>query len=108
MDNDLKLPIFDWFVGDVFSKFGNCYVGSVGALSIFNNAFCYKVCLDRSGETALLRCDCYDVLTISEPQAHITAEFEGTPEGWSDVQQWLVDRYSDYINAGRNKLSVEF
>ena len=107
MEN-VYIPVFDWFVGDVFSKQGNCYVGSVGAEGISSNAFCYKVWLERNDDGVKLVCIVYDCLTANDSDKHQKADFSGDEQGFTDLKHWLNSKYEDYLKAGRNKLKLSF
>ncbi len=104
---EIKLPLLSWFVGDVYAKFGNRYVGSVGAVNIAANAFCYVAWLDRSGDVPLLKCESYDVLNRNNTDAHEAAEFPATEDGLREANEWVNTRYSEYLAAGKNKLTVK-
>ncbi len=106
--SEIELPIFDWFIGDPFSKYGNLYVGSYGATSLSANAFCYQVLYDRSGEAPLFKCRCYDVISKNDDSSHNTAQFDGTVDGLHELKQWLDQQLANYIQEGRNKLVYKF
>ena len=104
----VKIPIFEWFIGDVFSSKGNRYTGAVGATSLSANAFCYQVWLERNDGNTELFAIAYDVLTQATANELEPAKFNGDAEGWTDVCDWLNGQYDKYIADGRNKLTVEF
>ncbi len=104
----VSIPIFEWFIGDVFSKKGNTYVGSFGATSIQSNAFCYRVWLERTEEGAFLKGETYDVLTAQDADAHAFSSFDGSEDGWHSMQDWLNGQLSEYLQNKRNELMVSF
>lgn len=104
----VNIPIFEWFIGDVFSSKGNRYIGSVGATTITANAFCYQVWLERNDGNTELFAIAYDVLTRNEAIESTPVKFNGDAEGWKSVCDWLNERYDKYIADARNKLTVEF
>ena len=107
MDN-IYVPVFDWFIGDIFSKQGNCYVGSVGAEGISSNAFCYKVWLERGDDGCKIVCVVYDCLTANDPDKHQKSEFSGDEQGFSEAKDWMNSKFADYLKNGRNKLKLIF
>ena len=104
----VSIPIEEWFVGDVFSKKGNCYVGSVGATSISSNAFCYRVWLERTDEGPKLKGETYDVLTASDPDQHQFVAFDWDESGWLQMCGWLDRAYEAYLQEKRTELVVAF
>ena len=105
---NVYVPVLDWFVGDIFSKQGNCYVGSVGAEGIESNAFCYKVWLQREDDGCKIICEVYDCLTTTNFDKHQRAEFLGDEQGFNEAKKWINSKYTDYISAGRDKIRLTF
>ena len=43
MKNVVEVPTLNWFESNPWAKVGNKYAGSIGATSINNNAFLYRI-----------------------------------------------------------------
>jgi hypothetical protein len=105
----LIVPKLGWLSGDKFSTHGNTYTGSVDAVSLSFNAFCYKLEVNKEdAENPIIKAQSYDVLTKNQPDEHKYADFPLSDEGRDQVLQWLNERYDDYLDAGRNEVPVKF
>ncbi len=103
------VPLMGWLSGDKFSSHGNTYTGSVDAVSLGFNAFCYKLSVDKTDEAnPLIFAESYDVLTKNQPEAHKTASFPLSEEGREQTHAWLVERYEEYLAADRDEVPVSF
>lgn len=113
MKKDIREKIFVpkivWLSGDKFSSHGNTYTGSVDSVSLSFNAFCYKLIVNKEdADHCFILAQSYDVLTKNEPGEYKSAQFPLTDEGREETQEWLLERYKEYLDAKRNEIPVTF
>lgn len=107
---EFKIPPLNWFESNPWVKVGNQYTGSIGAVSINNNAFLFRINFYRKEEGNQLVAEVYD--SISEMDKEITEYpskvFEATEDGRKEMIEWLEFQYSDYLNQGKDKLKIHY
>ena len=60
MNDVIKIPPLNWFESNPWAKVGNQYTGSVGADSIQNNAFLFRINYYRKDKGNFLVAESYD------------------------------------------------
>lgn len=110
MEKVITIPPLNWFESNSWAKVGNKFTGSIGATSINNNAFLFRINYYRKEEGNQLVAEAYD--SISEMDKEITEytskAFEGTEEGREEMIEWLEFQYSEYLNEEKDKLRIHF
>lgn len=110
MKKVITIPPLNWFESNPWAKVGNKYTGSIGATSINNNAFLFRINYYRKEEGNQLVAEVYD--SISEMDTDVTEytsrNFEGTEDGRKEMIEWLEFQYSEYLKEGKDKLKIHY
>ena len=105
----IDIPTLNWFQANPWDKIGNVYTGSVGADSIKNNAFLFKITFYRKDDGDEFVADVYDSFAQLDPSLErVSNTFPATQDGRVDMIEWLDFQYKDFCDSGRNKLQVEY
>ena len=103
------VPKMGWLSGDKFSDHGNTFTGSVDAVSLSFNAFCYKITVTTERDKEhFMTVSSYDVITKNQPESYKTEQFPLTEEGREQAHAWLIERYEEYLDADRDEIPVSF
>ena len=104
------IPKYEWFVGQPWENKGNEYTGSIGAKSINNNAFNYKLNFLREENGAIFDAQVYDSIEQmdTEKSDYLSKTFEGTEKGREEMIEWLEFQYQEFLNEGKDKIKIHF
>ena len=109
MSEKFDIPTLNWFESNPWAKVGNKYTGSVGAVSISNNAFLFRINYYRRDEGSFLVADVYDSISkVESPDEFVSRTFEGSEQGRTDMIEWLEFMYAEFVNEGKDKLKIDF
>ena len=110
MENVIKIPPLNWFESNPWSKVGNQFTGSVGAVSIQNNAFLFRINFYRKDEGPILVAESYDsILELDKSVTEYeTKQFEGTEQGREEMIDWLENQYNEFVSSGKSNKKIEF
>ena len=110
MKNVVEVPTLNWFESNPWAKVGNKYAGSIGATSINNNAFIYRVNFYRKEEGNVLVAEAYDSISELDKSVdeYVSKTFEATQDGRNDLIEWLEFQYSEFLEAGKDKLKIHY
>ncbi len=109
MSNFSNVPALNWFESNPWAKVGNKFTGSVGATNISKNAFLYRINFYRKDEGNELVADVYDSISrLEKPDEFTTRTFAGTEQGRSEMVEWLEFMYQEFVNEGKDKLTINF
>ena len=109
MNANFDIPALNWFESNPWAKVGNKYTGSVGATSIQNNAFLFRINFYRKEEGNELVADVYDTISQMERNDEcLTRTFVGTEEGRQEMIDWLEFQYSEFVSLGKDKLQIKY
>lgn len=110
MENVIKIPPLNWFESNPWAKVGNQFTGSVGAVSIQNNAFLFRINFYRKDEGPILVAESYD--SISELDKSVTEyetkQFDGTEKGREEMINWLENQYNEFVSSKKANKKIEF
>ncbi len=110
MDKITNIPTLNWFESNPWAKVGNKYTGSIGAKSISDNAFLYRINFYRKDEGNVLVAEIYDSISQldSEVTEYTSKTFDGSEEGRNEMIEWLEFQYSEFCNEGKDKLKIHY
>lgn len=110
MSELFKIPPLNWFQSNPWAKVGNIYTGSVGAESISDNAFLYRIAFYRKEDGDILTAECYD--SISQLDKNITEyenkDFEGSENGRADLIEWLEFMYNEFKKSPEYNKKINY
>ena len=103
------IPALNWFESNPWAKVGNKYTGSIGATSIQNNAFLFRINFYRKDEGNELVAEVYDSISQLDNEAeYLTRTFAGNQDGRAEMIEWLEFKYSEFKSLGKDKLPINF
>lgn len=110
MEKTIVIPPLNWFESNPWAKVGNKFTGSIGATSINNNAFLFRINYYRKDDGSELVAEAYD--SISELDKSITEytsnTFAGTLDGREELIEWLEFQYSEFLLNGKDKEKIHY